>query len=271
MKRTNQKQKIIDCHVHAYTNKQIKNLLLSMKKNGISKAVIMYWPLKGGMNAPIFEKVLKNIESHNNLFMAFSLRMTDDKAYKEQIEKLEPALKNIKIVGVKLYLGYEHFFANDQRCDRIYQACMKYKKAVIFHTGDTWNYKTALVRYANPIYVDDVAVKYPDLKILISHMGNPCWIKETAEVIYKNENVFTDFSGTLSFPSQLEKEYNANLKKQILELIAYCSTPRKIMFGSDFFLYGQNQYVKFLNGFKDISKIDMEYIKHKNAEKLFGI
>jgi len=247
-----------------------------MENNKIDKAVIMYWPNIGGPKNPVFQapplgEVLENIKNHPNLFLAGSIRITDEKNFVSQLKELEKFLLKKQIVGVKLYLGYEHFFANDQRCEAVYELCLKYNVPVIYHTGDTWELESALVRFANPIYIDDAAVKFPKLKILISHMGNPCWIEETAEVIYKNKNVFADFCGILPFPGPYEKEYNENIKKQIRGLIAYCGTPKKLLFGSDYIVFGQKQYVEFLKEFKELSKEDLDYIKYKNAEKLFGI
>lgn len=267
---------LIDCHVHAYSKEEIKKLLSSMKTNKIDKAVIMYWPNIGGPKNPVFQapplsEVIENLKGQSNLFLAGSIRITDEKNFDSQLEELEKAFSKKQIVGVKLYLGYEHFFANDERCEAVYELCLKYGAPVIYHTGDTWKLESALVRFANPIYIDDVAVKFPKLKILISHMGNPCWIEETAEVIYKNKNVFADFCGILPFPGPYEKEYNENIKKQIFELIAYCGSPKKLLFGSDYIVFGQKQYVEFLKEFKGFPKEDWDCISHKNAEKLFNI
>ena len=38
------------------------------------------------------------------------------------------------------------------------------------------------------MHIDDLAVDYPDLKIVICHIGNP-WIKDCMEVVNKNKNV----------------------------------------------------------------------------------
>jgi len=267
---------LIDCHVHAYTKEEIKKLLLSMEENQIGKAVIMYWPNIDGLKNPVLKtpplnEVLENIKNYPNLFLAGSIRVTDEKNFDTQLKELENALVKKKIIGVKLYLGYEHFFANDLRCDVIYKLCLKYNVPVIYHTGDTWKSKTALVRFTNPIYIDDVAVKFPKLKILISHMGNPCWTKETAEVIYKNKNVFTDFCGILSFFGKFAKDYDDSLKKEIRELVSFCGSPRKLLFGSDYDIYEQKQYIDFLKEFKEFSKEDLDYIGYKNAESLFSI
>ena len=270
---------IIDAHVHAYTKERINELLLSMKKNKIEKSIILYWPgvaknrpqPKPFFQSPPFKDVLERIKKYKNLFLAGSIRITDTETFDDYFKELENAIVNKNIVAVKLYLGYEHFFANDSRCDKIYELCLKYKIPVIFHTGDTYSIKDALVRFANPIYLDDVAVKFPNLKIVIAHLGNPIWIKETTEVIYKNKNVFADISGTLSLSRRFEKEENNNLKEEILKLVYYIGSPRKLIFGSDFPLYRQEQYIEFLDDFQVFSKLDMDYIKYKNAEKIFRI
>ena len=137
---------LIDCHVHAYTKKQIAKLLLSMKKNRIDKSVIMYWPNIDGTKIPKFNEVLKKIRNCPNLFLAGSIRITDDRNFNREFEELKNILSKKQIVGVKLYLGYEHFFANDPRCNKIYELCIKYNVPVIYHTGDTWNLKNAIVR-----------------------------------------------------------------------------------------------------------------------------
>lgn len=266
---------LIDCHTHAFTKEDMERLVLSMKKNNIDKSVVIYWPLEyfGERKVPPLKEVIANISAHKNLFLVGSLRLTENKNFERQMEELETALSRKEIYGIKLCLGYEHFFANDPRCDRIYELCTKHGVPVMYHTGDSWGYSKAIFRFANPAYIDDVAVNFPKLKIVICHMGNPCWIKETAEVLYKNRNAFADMAGLLSTSRQnrLEKYYNKSLKEQILNLAAYCESPRKLLFGSDFDIYQQGPYVRFLESFKEFSKEDMEYIRHKNAENLFGI
>ena len=47
-----------------------------------------------------------------------------------------------------------------------------------------------------PIYIDEVAVKRPNLKIIIAHLGNP-WIDETMLILNRNKNVYADISGLI--------------------------------------------------------------------------
>ena len=270
---------LIDGHVHAYTRGQIARLLASMRKCGIDKSVIMYWPWPniGRKETPWFDEVVANVKRHRNLFLAGSIRVTDDKNFGKQLQELDVALADRDIVAVKIYLGYEHVFANDARLDPVYELCSRRKAPVIFHTGDTWSFRNALVRFANPIYVDDVALKFEKLKMVLAHMGNPCWFRETAEAVYKNKNVFADFAGTMSRPTPFERACNEDLRREIMALVAYCGTPRKLLFGTDFdtlyspYGYTQESYLRFLEDFEEFSKTDMEYVRHRNAEKLFGI
>ena len=260
---------LIDCHVHAFRKEYIKKLLSSMKKNGIDKSVILYFHSDEKGHEP-FSNVIENIKNSRNLFLAGSIEITNERGFPGQFSEIKSAMEKKQIVGVKLHPGYGHFFANDERCSDVYELCAKHGLPVIFHTGDTFGAKNALVRYANPIYIDDVAVKFPKLKMVIAHMGYPCWVREAAEVIRKNKNVYADFSGTLSLTKKFEKTHNESVKKDILWLAAYCGTG-KILFGTDYDLYDQGQYVKFLESFTDFSKADMECIRHRNAERVFGI
>lgn len=261
---------LIDCHTHSYTKKEIECLLSSMSRNDISKSVILYMY---DNSIPAIESVIDTIAPYNNLFLVGSINITDNANFDGQLSRLEHAIKHNKIIGVKLYSGYEYFYANDPRCFVVYELCESHHLPVIFHTGDTLNdEKKALFKYANPIYIDEVAVKFPGLKILISHIGNPCWIDITKELIFKNKNVYTDISGILHAKKNRHTErYHADLKNKILELIAYNGSASKILFGTDYYYFKQEIYVEFIENFKELDKSDMDNIKYKNAERFFGI
>lgn len=67
---------------------------------------------------------------------------------------------------------------------------------VAIHYGDT-GYSQTQLKYSHPLTVDEVAVEYRDINFVICHMGDP-WIMDTAELISKNHNVFTDLSGFIA-------------------------------------------------------------------------
>ncbi len=271
---------IIDSHVHIFRDADIPLLLASMKKNNISQVCVMYWPF--GKTADPTEKIwslpefCKLLEPYPNLRIIGSMKLTDKKNFSKNLKEIEVLLKAKKLIALKFYLGYEHYFANDKRAEKLYELCIKYDIPAYFHTGDNWitpKTKDALVRYASPLYVDDVAVKYPNLKIIMAHLGNP-WIDEAALIISKHKNIYGDISGLLSYdPSNtpLVKTDNEIARQKVIALIAWCNTPRKLVFGTDFDIFSQKSYIDFLNSLPNVSKEDKEYILYKNAQMLFKI
>ena len=264
---------IIDCHVHADNRKNVLNLLKSMKTNDIGASVILYFPLWKKPGYLSLEKLIPVVAEHPNLYLAGSIKMIDNNDFDRHFKILQRAIQNKDIIAIKLYPGYEPFFPSDSVCDPIYKLCTENKIPVIFHSGDTWwLFPTSKVRYADPIYIDDVAANYPELKILIAHLGNP-WIKETAEVVSKNQNVFTDLSGILYPPyhnSRFEKRYTENLKESLLDLVAYYGDTDKLLFGTDFPLYGQKKYIEFINSIREFNGTDRDNILFKNAMNFFA-
>ena len=76
--------------------------------------------------------------------------------------------------------------------DPIYKKCLEYNKPIMFHSGMSWD-PDCLIKYAEPINFEEVAVKYPELRICLAHFGWP-WATETAMLCLKYPNVYTDTS-----------------------------------------------------------------------------
>lgn len=128
--------------------------------------------------------------------------------------------------------------------------------------------KKAKVRQAHPLLVDDLAVDYPDVKFVICHLGNP-WFQDTAEVLYKNDNVYADISGlTLG---DFQYEFERYMLARVKDMISYMGDPGKqIMFGTDWPLVGMVKYVKFLEGL-ELSEEALDNIRWRTAARLFRI
>ncbi len=65
---------------------------------------------------------------------------------------------------------------------------------VMFHTG-TSIFAGARNRYGDPIFIDDVAVDFPKMKILLAHGGRPLWMHTAFFLLRRHPNVFLDISG----------------------------------------------------------------------------
>jgi hypothetical protein len=146
---------------------------------------------------------------------------------------LEGGLKSGKYGCIKIYLGYEPYWAYDVRYAPVYELAEKYDVPVVFHTGDT-DRTSALLKYADPLTIDEVAVAHPKVRMVIAHCGNP-WIESAAEVAYKNPNVYLDGSAFLT--GDLRKQPAAKVSRYMIQplswIFGYIENPKKLMFGSD--------------------------------------
>ena len=237
---------IIDCHTHLGRNEHISarvsELLKSMDKAKIDKALVF----AGQLNALTTDDMLKEIAPHTDrLYGVAAIHPTDPQFTK--MSDIQNDAKNVadlylegKIVAAKFYLGYDHYYPTD----RLVEDYLMYMEDVgcpaIYHCGDCLNsVKSAKLKYAHPLNIDEVAVDYPKMNHIIAHVGFP-WVRDTAEVCYKNSNVYTDISGFVYGEfSDLEK---VKFDKMLGEFLDIASS-EKLLFGTDWPISNQASYV----------------------------
>ena len=100
---------------------------------------------------------------------------------------------------VKIHPPHQLFAANAYRHElpelaRVYEACEKRGVPVMFHTG-TSIFPRARNVYADPMPIDDVAIDFPRLTILIAHAGRPLYGETAAFLARRHPNVHLDLSG----------------------------------------------------------------------------
>lgn len=105
----------------------------------------------------------------------------------------------LKIRMIKIHPPHQLLFPNDyqngvKELEMIYRAAEANGIPVMFHTG-TSIFQGARNRYGDPIYVDDVAVDFPKMKILMAHGGRPLWMHTCFFLLRRHPNVFLDISG----------------------------------------------------------------------------
>ena len=79
--------------------------------------------------------------------------------------------------GVKLYPTYNFFYPNAPMMYPLYETAQELGLPVMFHTGLSV-FRSSRLKYGSPIFYDDIAVDFPELKIVMCHGGRDCWYRE---------------------------------------------------------------------------------------------
>ena len=113
--------------------------------------------------------------------------------------------------------------------DKIYEKCIQYNKPIMFHAGMSWE-PDCLMKYSQPLNFEEVAVRYPELRFCLAHFGWP-WIYETAALVLKYPNVYTDTS--MLYMDSPEIFLREVLTEQLGHLWIDHNLQNKVMFGSN--------------------------------------
>jgi predicted TIM-barrel fold metal-dependent hydrolase len=110
-------------------------------------------------------------------------------------------------------------------------------------------------------------VEFPKVRFLICHLGNP-WFRDCMEVVYKNDNVFTDMSGlTLG---NFSDRFEAYMRQQLKEMLLWGVNPKKVLYGTDWPLVTMESYLQFVDELKLAPK-DRASMLWENAAALFKL
>jgi predicted TIM-barrel fold metal-dependent hydrolase len=144
------------------------------------------------------------------------------------VRELRRLAEGYRIRGVKFHPITQEFFPNDRAAYPLYEVIEEHGLIALFHSGQTGVGAGSpggggmRLKYGNPMYVDDVAVDFPTMRIVIAHPSFP-WQDEALSVALHKKDVYIDLSGWSPkyFPPNLVHYANTLLR-------------HKVLFGSDF-------------------------------------
>ena len=116
------------------------------------------------------------------------------------MDLLVHAIEDLKLKGVKFGPIYNGVSLNDPRMEPIYRYLVRHDIPLTMHMGTTFA-ANSVAEYGRAIYVDDVARRHPDLKMVMAHMGHP-WYEECIIVARKQPNVYCEVSALFYRPWQ---------------------------------------------------------------------
>jgi hypothetical protein len=174
----------------------------------------------------------------------------------DPVRDLEYCIKELGMRGLKLLPSYMYFYPNEKRIYPLYEKAVELKIPIIFHTG-TSVFKNVRQKFADPIYLDDVAVDFPELTIIMAHAGRGLWYNSAAMLARIHENVYLEISG---LPAKKLLDYFPNLE----------SLAEKVIFGSDWPGCRLERLIEDIKSLP-ISENAIERILRINAAKILDI
>lgn len=106
--------------------------------------------------------------------------------------------------GLKLYPSYQFYYPNDRRVYPLYEVCSAAGIPLLLHIGSSVIPGTRL-KYCDPIHLDDVAVDFPRLDIVMAHGGRGFWHDKCAFLATHFPNVHIDVTGLV--PARLLQHF----------------------------------------------------------------
>jgi predicted TIM-barrel fold metal-dependent hydrolase len=207
-------------------------------------------------------EVAEQAQKNDDICIAFA--SIDPHKGKYGAREARDLIENHGVKGFKFHGIAQNAHPADRMGYPIYEVINEYKLPAIFHTGHS-GMGTGMrggggmrLKYGQPMLIDDVAVDFPDMKIILAHPSWP-WVDESLSMALHKDNVFIDLSGWSPkyFMPQIIRYANTQLK-------------HKMLFGSDFPLIHPDKWIAAAQevGFKDEV---MPLIMKDNAARVLGL
>ena len=180
-------------------------------------------------------------------------------AVREAREMIEAGVR-----GFKFHPNTQAFWPNDNAFYPLYEVIAEAGLIALFHSGTTGigagmpGGGGIRLKYSNPMFVDDVAVDFPGMKIILAHPSFP-WQDEALSVATHKPQVYIDLSGWSPkyFPPQLVQYANSLLQD-------------KVLFGTDYPLLTPERWLSDFEKLPIKDSVRPKILKD-NAARLLGL
>lgn len=142
------------------------------------------------------ERVAAYVHDHNDRLIGFA--GIDPSTPREAVADLKSAKEELFMRGAAVAPAAQDFHPSSSHAMSVYAEVERLGLPILFHTGPFMTPATRL-DFARPFLLDEVAREFPNLKIVIAHLGYP-WVEETIVLLGKHPNLFADISRLLHRP-----------------------------------------------------------------------
>jgi predicted TIM-barrel fold metal-dependent hydrolase len=207
--------KSIDIHVHPYTEEvlavtpewfwgharktfnfdgkpiTVDDMVRSMDEAGVELAALLAFDCETthGWKVPN-EMVADLVAQRPDRFVGFA--SVDPNKHQLAIEELEHAVRDLGMRGLKLHPPTQHFYPNDRAHYPLWAKAEELGIPVLVHTGH--NQSGGRMQYGDPTHLDEVALDFPNLRLILAHFGFP-WVNQAISVTWIRRNCYLELSG----------------------------------------------------------------------------
>jgi predicted TIM-barrel fold metal-dependent hydrolase len=206
--------------------------------------------------------IVEGARRHSDVLIPFA--SIDPRRGPEGVSEAEELLAVGEVRGFKFHPNIQQFDPNDRIAYPLYELIESFGSIALFHTGHS-GIGSGLpggggirLKHGNPMLIDDVAVDFPKLKIIMAHPSFP-WQDEALSVALHKPQVHIDLSGWTPkrFPPQLVSYMKGPLKQQM-------------MFGSDYPLITPDRWIDDFRTLEVGEDVETMILKD-NAAALIGL
>lgn len=229
---------IVDCHTHINHAANDADASEHLAAAGtVDKCIVL---ADGAVDSKEANKKLSEyIGKYKDKLVGFAVMDPTQDAV--SVKNLASITQKLGLDGVVLYCSNCSFHPAHSRAMRFYESAQELGLPVFFHNGDSLT-SDAVLDYAQPFLLDEIARKFSSLRIVIGTMGVP-FVEQTLAMVAKHENVYADLTIT---PVNVWQVYNT-------VLAAYeRGVTDKLLFGSGFPLGRAGECIEALLGFNKL-------------------
>jgi predicted TIM-barrel fold metal-dependent hydrolase len=227
---------IVDCHTHI--NLAAKDAETSEHLAAAETVdVCIVLATLDGSSEDVNKRLAQYINKHKEKMAGFALvEPGQDKISTNHLKSIPDKLG---LKGVVVYCSACGFHPTHSRAMRLYESLQELGLPVFFHnSGDSLG-ADAVLEYAQPFLLDEIAREFVNLKIIIGNMGLP-FVEQTLSMVGRHKNVYADLT---IYPGRIWQTYNmvvAAYEQGVMD---------KLLFGSGFPCASAGQCIETLLGF----------------------
>lgn len=239
------------------TKTSIRDYLELMDQHAIERAVIVSFNIQTayGVTLVTNEDVADLVADHPTRFTGYGCV---DPPAPDALDQVDHAVTSLGLEGIKVVPPVQKFDPADARYDPLWKRLVDLDVPLWTHGGHQVSTAGSVAKYGHPLRIDEVALRFPQLRIVIGHMGTP-WFWDAWSVVVRHPNVYVDVS---AHPELYEWFPFAAFSKAHAE--------HKVLFASDHPLTHWNRVVPAAEQLP-LSKRFKRRLLEENAREFLGL